>query len=327
METPPGTIENEVLAGHNGYLFLAGGAHRVADFFTGKRQIPEKSFAAFRENLLGRQAWAARNNTQYLHMIMPDKQSVIPEEWPLTPPIKIGRLYMERNQDLDFILYPDRELAEAKTWALTRVDTHISDEGALLMAAYLVERFSGESQVDRLEALRASPRNVTRTSGDLGHKLTPRVTDDKIMLELPAVGPCYQNEGPGMRSGGVALRFNKSAPYRKRVALFGDSFGGQITRCLQQWYSEVYFFRTGEFAAEIADLCKPDILITENVERYLDNCPRDELRRHFLLYRRVTPDKEPSSEEFINNFSAVLSYPREPYQQMAARLGLEPPLA
>jgi hypothetical protein len=40
-------------------------------------------------------------------------------------------------------------------------------------------------------------------------------------------------------------------------------------------YSDVLFFRTPYFHSEIADKIQPDILITGNVERYLNSVPSD----------------------------------------------------
>ena len=42
-----GSIENGVLIGRNGFLFLAGGAHAVFEIVTGTRQISEHSYGVF----------------------------------------------------------------------------------------------------------------------------------------------------------------------------------------------------------------------------------------------------------------------------------------
>ena len=96
---PVGTIENGVLIGEGGTLFLAGGAHAVLDIVTGQRPITEQSCAVFAENIKARAAWAADNDATYLHVIFPDKQSIIPESWPLGTPLQLGELYIERCQD------------------------------------------------------------------------------------------------------------------------------------------------------------------------------------------------------------------------------------
>ena len=75
----------------------------------------------------------------------------------------------------------------------------------------------------------------------------------------------------------------------------------------------MYFYRTGHFHEELAALIQPDVLITENVERYLDTPLADEARPHFLLYPILQGQSYAPAKEFAEAFSAVLSYPRSPY--------------
>jgi hypothetical protein len=321
--TDPGTIENTVLFGKNGYLFLAGGAHRVFDIVTGKAAISAESFEIFGKNITERAAWAAQNGAQFAHLIMPDKQSIIPEEWPLASPLKIGAAYIERNPEVQSqIIYPVSALAERSAKALSHLDTHLTDYGSILVTKLLVESLSGEPQSAFADELIRQITRVVRSSGDLGSKLMPQMfgSEEKFGAQQP--GFYFHNDFSGGNNGAVDLRFNPSAPYQKRVAFFGDSFGRDIVRFLQFWYREVLFFRTGYFHEEIASLCKPDIVLTENVERYLDDCRPDGERPHFLLYPYLQPKSYAPSPEFAEALSAVLSYPRKPYSDFVDKLAM-----
>jgi hypothetical protein len=46
-----GSIENDVLIGRNDQLFLAGGAHSVIDYVTGKRRVSDMSYDIFQNNI------------------------------------------------------------------------------------------------------------------------------------------------------------------------------------------------------------------------------------------------------------------------------------
>jgi len=319
-----GTIENGVLVGRDGYLFLAGGGHSVADFVTGKLQVHPLFYQIFRQNLAARADWAARHGAQYLHLIMPDKQSIIPEAWVPSPPIKLGAGYVERNPDFaDSLLYPLDLLQGAKHVALSRVDTHLTAHGSVLVARHLAERFSGVSQEATFQNVIQQIDRETTITGDLGSKLTPPVRETQVGMREPP-GIFLNNRLEGGNNGGVDLRFNPQAPYRKRVAIFGDSFGRDIARALQFWYGQVYFFRTGYFHAEMAELCKPDILITENVERYLDHCLDDTHRPNFLLFPYINEKPFDPPPAFAAALSAILSYPRKPYAEYITKLGFAP---
>ena len=91
---------------------------------------------------------------------------------------------------------------------------------------------------------------------------------------------------------------------------------------LQFWYAEVIFFRTGYFHEELAEQYRPDILITENVERYMGFCLSDKDRPQFLLYPYLNEKKYEPSKVFTEALSAVLSYPRKPYVDFVTKLNM-----
>lgn len=310
-----GVIQNGVLVGRDGYLFLADGGHNVSDFVTGKRDINLIYFDIFRKNLECRAGWAERNGAQYVHIIMPDKQSIIPEAWTLPPPlICLGKLYLERNKDFfDKLIYPADLLEAHKASTILRTDTHITAFGSMLIARFLVEKFSAISQEKFFQEIICKLDKEVASAGDLGSKLEPPVYDTLKLLGAEPPGILFSNNVVGGNNGVIDLRFNHQAIYQKRVVIFGDSFGREIARMLQFWYHEVYFFRTGFFYEEIACQCKPDILITENVERYMNHCIADDERPQFLLYPFLGKKPYNPSKEFVEALSAVLSYPRKPY--------------
>jgi len=87
--TNPGDLENGVLVGYEGYLFLAGGAHRILEVISGQKQIEAESLRNFRANILSRKDLAA--DRKFLHIVFPDKQSVVREHFPYSQPAFIGR--------------------------------------------------------------------------------------------------------------------------------------------------------------------------------------------------------------------------------------------
>ena len=196
----PGIIENGVLAGHDGYLFLAGGSHKVFDIVTGKCEIPEAAHEIFTANLRGRTAWAAAHGVPYVHLIMPDKQSIIPQRWPLTPPpIRIGAKFVERNAAFaEVIIYPVELLAASQERAVARVDTHLRDYGSILVSALLAARFSGRDEGALRNQLIGSIRRTEKpATGDLGGKLVPPVEDFAETATLPAPGPHFFQQHRG----------------------------------------------------------------------------------------------------------------------------------
>lgn len=319
----PGIVENGVLIGRDGYLFRAGDGQAVSDLVTGGCQVAPENFEIFRRNLSSRMLWAVAHNTRYLHLIMPDKQSIIPDSWPLEGPVRLGAVYTDRLPDLrPLFLYPVEFLARCGRNVVTRTGTHLSAYGSLLIAAFLAEGFTGESQSGLLAEIAGKLKADTGLPSDLGQKLNPPVRESTKTLSEPAPGVWCSNHILSGNNGGVDLRFNPRAPYPKRVAFFGDCFGRDVAAMLQFWFSEVYFFHTGYFHPEIAEQCGADIVITEHAERHLVACPDDEHRPNFMLFPYLGEKPCMPDKEFAEALSAVLSYPRMPYVNYVTGLGL-----
>ena len=304
----PGTLENDVLVGMNKFLFLAGGAHSVLDIVNGKQQISEQSLARFRANIVARRDWAGRRGLPYVHVVFPDKQTIVPEMWPYETCRSLGQLYVERvaNDRLP-ILFPVELIRAHRASALSKVDTHVTAAGSIIVAAALVARLEGEPQDAMRDRLLAAAHLKDRRSGDLGSKLTPQVfANESVFSQMPP-GTCLTNGIEGGNNGLTDLRINPDAVYRKRCVMFGDSFGRDICLFLQYWYAEVFFFRSGFFHTEVADLCDPDVLVTENVERYLDACVDDGERTAYFMYPHLKglPYAPPLS--FARKFSDILT--------------------
>ena len=272
--------------------------------------------AFFRKNIVSRAAWAKANSVAYAHMIFPDKQSIIPESWPIGTPIKLGERYLDRCSDLDLpILYPTELLAEHKAETTSKTDTHITAYGSILVAAHIVEHLTGESQREVLDQLLGTIDSQEERDGDLGSKLQPPARAIEKVSSARAPGIWLHNNLQGGNNGLIDLRFCKEPRYNKRFLMFGDSFGREMARYLQFWFREVVFLRSGYFDPDIANLLQPDFLLTENVERYLDSCASDDERPNFFMYPFIGGSPYCPSIEFAQAFSAMLSVPRAPYRR------------
>jgi hypothetical protein len=311
-----GTRQNGVLVGHDGILFLSGGSHTVFDIVMGLKPIPSQCFTVFAENLAARAAWARQHDAKYLHVIFPDKQSIIPEQWPDGVPLRMGEEFVKRTPGGDqLIFYPVALLEPHKADVISKVDTHINGYGSILIAAELVRRLTGEAQDEIAARLVGTLVMGEPKGGDLGSKLDPPVMGRDLVSSARSPGKWVSNEIQGGNNGLVDLRLNAHAPYDKRVVFFGDSFGRDVCRFLQFWFREVIFLRSGYFHPEVADLCPPDYLVTENVERYLDNCLPDAGRPNFFMYPFLNRLDYAPSQEFAAAFSALLSGNQPPYKE------------
>ena len=311
LKLEPGSIENGVLIGRDRYLFLAGGAHAVLDIVNGVRVVDERSLCNFRNNITQRRDWAAQRSVPYWHLVFPDKQSIIPEFWPFERCLKLSELYLNHwvSERLP-ILYPVSLLRDIRDGALSRIDTHVTPIGSIHVAAAVVKALTDHDPDPIARQLLGNTVHTQRKSGDLGSKLSRSLSALDPVFSGQVPGYLVTNGLEGGNNGLVDIRINPDAAINRRCVFFGDSFGRDICQYLQFWFAEVIFFRTPFFHQDLAEQCKPDILVTENVERYLDVCLPDLEAPEFSSYAKRDGVIYAPSKRFSETFTDILQeYP------------------
>ena len=318
--TNPGDLENGVLVGYEGYLFLAGGAHRILEVISGQKHIEAESLHNFRANILARRDLAA--DRKFIHIVFPDKQSVVREHFPIANPLSLGEMYLGHFPELsEIVFFPLNLLRKHADHVYLKTDTHLSDYGILLTLAGLIERILSEPQCQHLAALKEKLTTERLVSGDLGSKLGTPVSSKEKFVAVDWPLRSFHNDLQ-RNDGIVDIYFSKKALYPLRVLCFGDSFGRSFSRLASYFFSEITFLRTRYFHEEIVDQIQPDIILSENVERYLDFCTSDEERPSFFMLPYLTAKGYNPSAGFAEAFSAVLSYPRLSYRRFVEKLFL-----
>ena len=320
----PGTVERGVLFGHDDVLFLADGGHRVLDHLLGMERVAEQSFVNFEANITGRRDAATRVGAGYLHVVFPDKESVMEAECPVRDPVHFGDTYLERCPHLaPHVFYPRKFLQEAGPAMYMKTDTHASDVGNLLATAAIVERLTGEAQTAAISRLMAGHWDESVMTGDLGGRFEPPFSEPNRLVRRVWIQKWLHNELQGGNNGIVDILFNNQAIYGKRVLVYGDSFARLFCSVMSYFFKEILFLRTPYFHPDICDQFEPDYVITENVERYLSYCFPDTGRPSFFAYPHLENTGYAPSRDFAAAFSAVLCHGRPPYRDYLAANGLD----
>jgi hypothetical protein len=317
-----GSIESGVLFGKGDQLFLADGGHAVLDFVLGKRVASHTSIQTFSENIRSRHSLAVQLGIPYLHVIFPDKQSVLIRQFPFENPVCLGEVYLAAAPEVaDQILYPRNQLRKLGETAFQRTDTHLTDLGTATIARYVLDRLTGRSHAAEFAAIIDRIDVPQEWAGDLGRRFTPHLSEIRLTFRSNRSIKWLHNNLSGANNGLVDLTFNTDALYDKRLLIFGDSFGRELTRFLALFISQVVFLRTPFLHQEMLEQISPDMLVTDNVERYLSSCSSDECRPSFLLYPFLGSGQYAPTREFADALSAVLGYPRKPYSDLRRSLG------
>jgi hypothetical protein len=309
----PGTIEKGVLCGRDGHLFLLDGGHHVFDFVLGLRRVRPESLSNFAANIRRRAGICDAAGCRYLHVIFPDKQSVMTEQFPVEDPERLGETYLRALPEIaDRVCYP-LDALRAIDSPFLKTDTHLTEAGTIAAAGEIVRSLTGDDQSRHIERLLTSEWLPAERTGDLGGRFDENSRESRPIIKRTWLAALFNNKLLGGNNGIVDIIFCKEPVYDSRLLIFGDSFGKDASSILSYFFREVVFLRTAFFHDDMFHQIKPDFVITENVERYLSACVADDARPSFFMYPYMGNAEYAPDTAFAEAFSAILSYGRPPY--------------
>lgn len=288
MESGHFNLENGVHHGKGGHLFLVSGAHHVFDFATGKKRITSESLNTFSDNIVERRRAAIGLKSEYRHIIVPDKQSVLSDLLSIPISTRLGMEYREFMKCNDDIIYPIDILKELGERAFLRTDTHLTDLALIRLAGYIYENLTQKPSSDKVKEAEKTLTVKKEHCGDLGVKLNPNMSSEEVFCKANW-SKHYSNNLVG-NDGLIDIHINSSLTDAGRLVVFGDSFGRALGPHLSRYFSEVLFFRSRFVHGEILWLAQADYVISQNAERYLSDVKSDNDAPPFFLYPHLRPD-------------------------------------
>ncbi|CAN5394046.1 hypothetical protein BH10PSE3_BH10PSE3_10980 [soil metagenome] len=187
-----------------------------------------------------------------------------------------------------------------------KTDTHWTFAGAHAAYLQLCERLGARPNVEIL----ARGFNYGDLVLDLGAKVNPQVSEryethhvlhdahrsDANPLVLYKEENGFEGVG-GLHQGSMVVYRNRNPDADPRkLLLFGDSFSEYrphlLTGILAETFSEVHFVWSAQVDWAHVDRVKPDILITELAERFMNYVPEDSLDLEEFVTTRIQAHQE-----------------------------------
>lgn len=154
-------------------------------------------------------------------------------------------------------------------------------------------------------------------SGDLGSKLDPPREETKVILEIPQSIKLVSNEIAYGNDGICDIYINSDhIADSPRALIFGDSFGRDLARMLSCMFGIVIFCRSRYVHDEIVRGFKPQLVISQNAERYFANVTHDDLRPPFLLYPSLRAEPVPIPNQFSKLMAICMAVERPPFHRL-----------
>jgi len=263
----------EVITGSDGWLFFA--QNQMVEHCRGVRQFAPQNLRDWQALLEHRRDWLARRGIKYIFVIAPDKHSIYSEYLPawmtkIRPETKLDQFFtcLRAHSTVEVVdLRP--ALLDARRIAPTylKTDSHWNAFGGFVACQEIVKQLPG------LEPLSLDSFELEKTAkpgGDLAVLLGLKMTEENAVSLTP---------NPGLPSLEMsAINLAKHPEYRgpfvtknsqgKGAALvFCDSFGNALIPFLGCHFGKVTYLRKYELNAGWIEQEKPDVVLSEMVER------------------------------------------------------------
>jgi hypothetical protein len=279
--------DRAAMLGQDGHLFLVEGSNNVSELFSrpygsaGAESVADnwtrliKERARFLESL----------GCEFIQIIVPEKLSVMRELFDgrmSSPSATLAALELALAKAVPEANYISGLAALSRLpfgTSYRKTDSHLTPAGAFSIFREICAKL-------KAAIFEPVPFDVPiLTDGDLGRRF--------FGYELYEV--CYAAKEPTFKAGSelVASHFspngghlgtrqifrNEQAPIRKKLILFGNSisgsniFQGQISYWLATWFREYHFIFEPGLDADYVMTEKPDVVICQTIERFLETVP------------------------------------------------------
>lgn len=274
------TLDEKVLIGKQGWLFLHGDTNNILGQHTGKVKMGAERRENWRRVLADRTATSEELRIPWQCVVVPDKEAVYPEYLPdhIVPAAR--RPIHEFLEEVESVGAPvtyglDR-LLEAKDECelYPRTDSHWNYRGAYLAYLIFCEQLAEQGvAVDPVEEGDLEWEEGT-IDGGLGRKVRPEPMTGptiRVKIKQPRGRLVFDNE---VNNHGRVIFCERDQPGLSCV-LFGESFSDFLLPFLRETFQRLVFVHTSMFVREVLERELPDVVLSLPTERFLIRVPDD----------------------------------------------------
>jgi hypothetical protein len=262
-----------VIFGSDHWLFFA--QNQMVEHFRGVRQFTPQNLRDWQALLEHRRDWLARRGIKYLFVVAPDKHSIYSEQLPawmkkVHPETKLDQFftYLRAHSTVEVVdLRPALLAARRIAPTYLKTDTHWNAFGGFVACQEIAKKLPG------LEPLSLDSFELGKTAGpggDLAIMLGFKTTEENAVSLTPKPGlPALEmsvkdlDKHPEYR----APSFTKNSREKGAALVFCDSFGTALIPFLGCHFGKVTYLRKSELDEGWIEREKPDVVISEMVER------------------------------------------------------------
>jgi alginate O-acetyltransferase complex protein AlgJ len=269
-----------VLMGKDGWLYVDGDQEHMAENFQGLLQFSPQELAELQNLLESHRDWLAQRGIEYIFIVAPNKESIYPEYLPswLTP----VRHYTKLDQFIDYMhghstvtvldLRPALRAAKRTAPTYYKTDSHWNDWGGFVACQEIGKTLA--KSIPNLQPLSLDAfdlKTVRFESGDLARMLGVVVVEDDATPMPKTNLPVLMETSPNPKVS-YPIYFTGNTNATRTCIVFRDSFGEALKPYLGCYFKQVcYIPERDNLNTNLIEGMKPDVVISEMVERGFDN--------------------------------------------------------
>lgn len=263
-----------VIIGKDNWLFHRD--HEAVEQVSGRRRLPDYELRRWRHLLECRHHWLAARGVAYHFFVVPEKHAVYPDKLGEQcvvsedrPVRQLIREFESRSSPVR-IIYPAESLSKARSERDTYLvaDTHWNMFGGYVAYRDLCRAVAERYAIPVVEPTRLDYFQLA-FDGDLGTRLEPEVQCEGLYFHVrdPRGRKVGENH---VFTRGSALAFENEDDTLPKLVLFRDSFANWWLPLLAESFSRVVVVSTMEMYFELVESERPDVVVTQMAERYLN---------------------------------------------------------
>ncbi len=285
---PPGDVSPDgvVIVGESGHLFIYGGSNDNVSAHRGEVVMAADWMDGWRGLMVERLDQAQRAARHLASVVVPEKLAVyddyFPQDLTARGPRPVLRLLEEGALPL---VYPMEALRAARNGGDTylRTDSHLTPRGNRILAEATVSELGVSPALLPDAESSAAPY---LGSGDLGRHFDPQLLEVLRPMEGASRAAVVSDNwaevsAVGGHIGTIRVFRCKSAPDKRTIVVFGDSygFGADAYQGLSWWLAQIFrevHFVWVPFGWDPAylDSVKAELVVCQTAERFLGRVPR-----------------------------------------------------
>ena len=287
IEIPVGfmSAHKDAVMGRKGHAFLTGGSNNLIEQYDNKNE-KDLTSEAWYSLLKIRNKKLSSLNSKFIQIIIPEKISVYPDLFPFeirTPTNNLFELEKKLHED-DFytsiLSVFSRKDLKNKENLYKKLDTHLQPRGSYEIFSHILglifNFISGEKEFNKEMILKGDLSD--RILGNFIYDKFYETENDEFMSDRINVETFHGV--PGKHTGQYSVWNNPSAPVKKKVIAFGNSFFGNCLDqgCLGWWFSNYlenfYCVWSSNIDFDLVEKEKPDLVICQTAERFMNIVPQ-----------------------------------------------------